>query len=379
MKSLHTIAAIILFVVLSTIASGAAAFSDNYSDETASQSDREENRIRTMNIVQKVEQYMRENDAFVGLLSRRGAGDPKTGVSDTDNIDLTGMAHTGFIVRNGFGRNAGYITLNLVRKKGAKKTGSEEYDLSVLKLWGVPHFFIGSFEKDAIVFLPEKKLQLKLWNLLQANGTLKIDKKKRYSKDSNGRMALDAEGRPRYVTDLFIKNGIFTVLHNPEYNLLSDYAEPSTQNCNEIMLKTYIGVRDHHSYGANRYNVLEMNDKQLAAYRHSIIQALEANYTPGKIILSRTKSSFAHTQNIIFGERYRSAPTLFGLKLQKERFDVVSVDSFCSTANRKYLNWSDFAVFRESYSPRRGWFIRELGHDYIKTNRFTGIKNKIAE
>jgi hypothetical protein len=378
MKKIFPLIAVLLFTIFA-LTSQAKAFSADFSAEDISPEKREENLARTTNLVKKIEAYMQNNNAFVGVLARRGAGNFDTGISDTDNLDLTGMAHAGFIVKNGFAKDAEYVTFNLVRKKGAKKIGSREYDLSVLKIWGLPQFFIGSFEKDAIVFLPVKKVQLKLWNLLRANGALEIDEQKRYIKDDGGKQMLDAKGNPRYIIDLFIKNGMFTVLHNPEYNLLSDYAEPSTQNCNEHLLKTYIGVRDHYKAGTTGYDVQKMSDSSLKEFRHNIIQAVEKNYIPGKMILSRTKSSFAFTQNIRFGERYKKSPSLFGLKLKKEHFDVVSVDSFCSEANQRYLGWSDFKVFRESHDPQRGWFIKDLGRDYVKVNRLTGKKNTIAE
>jgi hypothetical protein len=337
----------ILLIWLLVSASTAMPFSAEFSQDETSEQEIQENLKRTQNLIEKIETYMRDNDAFVGIMSRRGAGDADTGVSDTDTLDLTGMAHTGFIIRSGFSKNADYITFNLVRKKGMKKVGSEEYDLSRLKVWSLPNFFIGSFEKDAIVFLPEKKLQLKLWNHLRANGALDIEEKKRYLKDADGKQLVDDKGKPRFITDLLIKNGAFNLLHNPEYNLLSDYAEISTQNCNEHLLKTYIGIRDF-------WHLTEQgSDAALMNYRKQIAESIEANFTPSQMILSRTKSTFAFTQNIRFGERHKKSPSFLGLKLKQEKFSVVGVDSFCDQKNQKYLGWSDFKVFREKHPVER--------------------------
>ena len=379
MKIISTFIAVCF--VLFGVASQVSAFSIDFSDEGISPEQREENRARTMNLVKKVEQYMDENEALVGFLARRGTGDAdaETGVADTDNLDLTGMAHTGFIIKRDAAKDSGYITFNQVRDKGAKKTDSGEYDLSVLKVWGLPQFFIDSFEKDAIVFLPEKTLQLKLWNLLLANGALEIDEQKRFLKDKDGGQLLSVEGKPRFVTDRFIRNGIFTLLYNPEYNLLSDYAESSTQNCNEHLLKTYIGVRDYYNAGVAGYGGQNMSGSTLADFQKNIINAIESNYHPGLMVLSRTKSTFAFTENIRFGERYAKSPTFLGFKLKKERFDVVSVDSFTNEENQKILGWNDFKVFREQYSTKTGWFIEDFGKNYVKINRFTGKKNTTTE
>lgn len=354
-------------------------FSAEFSGDELSEQAKQENLRRTQNLVEKIEAYMRENDAFVGAMSRRGAGDPETGVSDTDTLDLTGMAHTGFILRSGFSKDADYITFNLVRKKGAKKVGSDEYDLSQLKVWSLPNFFIGSFEKDAIVFLPEKKLQLKLWNLLRANGALEIEEKKRFLKDEDGKQLLDDQGKPRFITDLLIKNGAFALLHNPEYNLLSDYAEPSTQNCNEHLLKTYIGIRDfwHLAEAGSDGDGTGVTDEALKNYRREIVKSIETNFTPSQMILSRTKSTFAFVQNIRFGERHEESPSLLGLKLKREKFSVVGVDSFCNPKNQQYLGWSDFKVFREKYDSAAGWSVEDWGKNYVKVNRLTGRKNEI--
>ncbi|MCW5213234.1 hypothetical protein VU04_10045, partial [Desulfobulbus sp. TB] len=366
---------LVVWLLIST--SSAMAFSDNFSQEEISEEQRQENLDRTQNLIDTIETYLRNNDTFVGIMSRRGAGDPETGVSDTDSLDLTGMAHTGFIIRSGFSKKADYITFNLVRKKGAKKVGSEEYDLSELKVWSLPNFFIGSFEKDAIVFLPKKKVQLKLWNLLRANGALDIEKKKRYLKDAKGKQLVDDKGTPRFLTDLFIKNGAFALLHNPEYNLLSDYTEISTQNCNELLLKTYIGIRDFWQLTEQGADGNGITDAALRNYRTQVAKSIEASFTPSQMILSRTKSTFAFTQNIRFGERHKESPSFLGLKLKREKFNVVGVDSFCDPKNQKYLDWSDFKVFREKYDSRSGWSIEDWGKNYVKVNRLTGRKNEI--
>jgi hypothetical protein len=105
--------------------------------------------------------------------------------------------------------------------------------------------------------------------------------------------------------------------------------------------------------------------------------AIKENYTPRQMVLSRTKSTFAFVQNIRFGERYEKSPTLFGFKIKKEKFEVVSVDSFCDPKNQVFLDWADFKVFREDYSATKGWFIRDNGKDYVKVNRMTNTKNVV--
>lgn len=352
-------------------------FAIGLSEDSANEPDPGDNMKRTTLLIDHIEDYLRDNDAYVGVIARRGAGDPKTGVSDVDNLDLSGMAHCGFVIKNGFGKNAQYITFNLVRMKSAKKIGDNEYDMSELRAWTLPHFFIGSFEKDAIVFLPPKKVQLKLWNLLRANGQLEIEPNKRYLKNNKGRQLVDTNGKAQFVTDQIVTNGAFTFFHNPEYNLLSDYAEASTQNCNEHLLKTYIGFRDFWSPSQSGYDITDPAKSTIFEINRAATTAIVKNFTPRQMTLSRTKSTFAFVQNIRFGERYSKSPTLFGFKLNKERFDVVSVDSFCDPKNQSFLSWADFKVFREDYSKAKGYMIRDLGKDYVKVNRITGKKNSV--
>ncbi len=353
------------------------AFAKGLSEDSANETNKEENMQRTTLLIEHVEDYLRENDAYVGIIARRGAGDPETGVSDVDNLDLSGMAHCGFVVRNGFAKDADYITFNLVRMKGAKKFGDKEYDLSELRAWTLPHFFIGSFEKDAIVFLPHKKVQLKLWNLLRANGQLKIKPQKRYFKNNKGRAMLDKDGQAKYTTDQIVTNGAFTFFHNPEYNLLSDYVENSSQNCNEHLLKTYVGFRDFWNPTRKGYNLINPELSAVNEMSKAAVTSISKHYTPRRMTLSRTKSTFAFVQNIRFGERYKKSPTLFGFKMKKENFEVVSVDSFCDPKNQEFLSWSDFKVFREDHSVNKGWFIKDVGRDYVKINRVSGQKNTI--
>lgn len=353
-------------------------FSAEYSDAPDTSSQNSENLQRTENIVKSVEKYMRDNDAYLGILSRRGAGDPRTGISDTDGFDLTGMAHSGFIVKNGLSPDANYITFNLVRQKGKKKTSTGQADLSELKLWTLQQFFIGSFEKDAIIFLPEKKVQLKLWNMLRSDKSLVVEEKLRLLKDKDGEQLLGREGKPRFIMDMVITGGMFTILHNPEYNLLSDYSEESTQNCNEHLLHTYIGFRDHWLAGNSDYKLEDMELKTQTQFQAAIQKAISSHFTPRQMVLSRTKSTFAFTQNIRFGERYKSSPTLLGLKLKKEKFDVVSVDSLSNPKNQGFLKWHDFKVLRENRSNQRGWFIEDWGRNYVKKNRLSGKENRIA-
>ena len=353
------------------------AFAKGLSEDSSNDTDKEENMQRTTQLIDNVENYLRENDAYVGIIARRGAGDPETGVSDVDNLDLSGMAHCGFVVRNGFGKNSDYITFNLVRMKGAKKIGDKEYDMSELRAWTLPHFFIGSFEKDAIVFLPQKKVQLKLWNLLRANGQLKIDPNKRYFNNNKGRQLLDNNGQAKYTTDQIVTNGAFTFFHNPEYNLLSDYVGESSQNCNEHLLKTYVGFRDFWKPTKPGYHLIHPEKAAVNEMTQAVNSSIAKDYTPRKMVLSRTKSTFAFVQNIRFGERYKKSPTLLGFKLNKEKFEVVSVDSFCDPKNQKFLSWSDYKVFREDYSNSKGYHIRDLGKDYVKVNRVSNKRNTI--
>ncbi len=348
-----------------------------FSEDSQSDADKNENIQRTRQLVTKIEDYLRQNDAYVGIVARRGAGNPETGVSDTDTLDLSGMAHCGFFVKTGFGKNAGYTTFNLVRIKGAKKIDGKELDLSELRVWSLPHFFIGAFEKDAIIFLPPKQVQLKLWNQLRANGQLKIEEKKRFLKNKNGKNKLDENGEPAFMTDQIIANGAFTFLHNPEYNLLSDYVEDSTQNCNEHLLKTYIGFRDFWDPRKEGNDLVKPAKPAVQKLKDAATKAIKHNYKPRQMVLSRTKSTFAFVQNIRFGESYKASPSLLGLKLRKEKFEVVSVDSFCDPANQPFLQWADFKVFREAHSKEKGWTIEDMGKDYVKVNRMTGKPNKI--
>ena len=261
--------------------------------------------------------------------------------------------------------------------KGAKKVGDKEYDISELRAWTLPHFFVGSFEKDAIVFLPEKKVQLKLWNLLRANGQLNIEPNKRYFKNNKGRQLRDDNGQAKYTTDQLVTNGAFTFFHNPEYNLLSDYVEESSQNCNEHLLKTYIGFRDFWNPTKAGYNLINPEKSAVNEMSNATMNSVAQNFSPRKMVLSRTKSTFAFVQNIRFGERYKKSPTLLGFKLNKEKFEVVSVDSFCNPKNQKFLSWSDFKVFREDYTTGKGWITRDLGKNYVKVNRVTNQRNTI--
>lgn len=373
MKLIHRLLATIFMLYLLID----PAFAIGLSEDSAREPDQKENMKRTTLLIEHVEDYLRKNDAYVGVIARRGAGDPQTGVSDVDNLDLSGMAHCGFVIRNGFGKDAEYITFNLVRMKGAKKIGDKEYDLSELRVWTLPHFFIGSFEKDAIVFLPPKKVQLKLWNLLRANGQLEIEPKKRYFLNNKGRQLLDSKGQPKFTTDQIVSNGAFTLFHNPEYNLLSDYTEASTQNCNEHLLKTYVGFRDHWNPSFSGYDITSPGDKAVHDINLATTHSIMKNYQPRRMTLSRTKSTFAFVQNIRFGERYSKSPTLLGFKLNKEKFDVVSVDSFCDPKNQKFLSWADFKVFREDQGTDGNWLIRDLGKDYVKVNRVTKERNVI--
>lgn len=352
------------------------AFAKGFSGQANDDELYRDNRQRTKQIVDHVEDYLRKNNTYVAIIARRGAGEPETGISDTDGLDLSGMAHCGFVVRNGFGKQAEFMTFNLVRQKGARHENGETYDMSELRVWSLPHFFVGTFEKDAIVFLPPKKVQLKLWNLLQANGRLKINPKKRFLEESITEAVIQ---KRRFVIDQIIANGAFPILHNPEYNLLSDYVESSTQNCNEHLLKTYIGFRDFYNPANDGYDIDHFSSEALVAMKAATKQSIKRHFTPRQMVLSRTKSTFAFTQNIRFGERYDTAPTFFGLKLQKERFDVVSVDSFCAPENQVFLKWQDFKVFRENYSATKGWFVEDWGRDYIKVNRFSEKKNTIEE
>lgn len=371
MNQIISMTIILLFMIIDPV------FAKGLSEDSSTENDREENMQRTTLLINSVEAYLKDNDAYVGIIARRGAGDPKTGISDVDNLDLSGMAHCGFIVRNGFGKDANYITFNLVRMKGAKTVDGKEYDLSELRAWTLPHFFIGSFEKDAIVFLPEKTVQLKLWNLLRANGQLKIEQKKRYLTDKTGKQQFDDNGQAKFITDQIISNGAFPVFHNPEYNLLSDFVNESTQNCNEHLLKTYVGFRDFWNPTALGYSLTTPKNQSMKKMLDAATESIKNNYNPRQMVLSRTKSTFAFIQNIRFGERYKKSPTLFGFKLNKEKFEIVSVDSFCDPRNQKLLAWSDFKVFREDYSKSKGWSIRDSGKNYVKVNRITNTKNVI--
>ena len=121
-----------------------------------------------------------------------------------------------------------------------------------------------------------------------------------------------------------------------------------------------------------------MDEDNLTELNRSVQKALEANFTPSRMILSRTKSTFAFVQNIRFGERYGKSPSLLGLKLAREKFDVVGVDSFLDPRNQSYLGWADYKVFREDQDADGNWTIEDWDRGYVKVNRFTGRKNQIA-
>lgn len=367
---------IFMLIISSLLLFSTFAQSQGFSEGSSTELD-QENLKRTQRLIEKVEEYLKAKDAYVAIIGRRGSGDPKTGVSDTDDLDLSGMAHCGFVIRNGFGKNAEFITFNLVRIKDAKKSGGNTYDLSQLRVWSLAHFFIGTFEKDAAIFLPPKKVQLQLWNMLLANGQLDIKEHKSPLKDKDGRQKKDKEGQPLYRTINEIQNGAFPLLHNPEYNLLSDYLEDSSQNCNEHLLKTYIGMRDHWNYEELGFNLKDADAATIAVLKEQTTQSIGDHYQPRKMVLSKTKSTFAFTQNIRFGESYKKAPSFLGLKLRKEKFNVVSVDSFCDPKNQSFLGWEDFAIFRENHSTQKGWYIENKGRDYVKVNRISGKENRI--
>lgn len=356
------------------------AQSMDFSNDRGSKATSKINLGRTKILTKAIKKYLSDNDAYVALISRRGAGDPSTGTSDTDPFDLSGMAHTGFAIRQGFSRNADYVTFNLVREKSAKVNNGVKYDLSELRVWSLDHFFLGAFEKDAIVFLPKKDVQLKLWNLLRANGAIKIEKRKEKLKDKMGKFLYDASGEVLTRVHNVIKNGVFALLHNHEYNLLSDYAESSTQNCNEHLLKVYIAIRD---YGDDVSEILAEKDLRerdylLTKLKRKLSTKLEDNFNPTQIVLSRTQSSFTGVQNLRLGERYAKVSRLFlGFKWKGEKFDIVGVESFCSPENREFLAWEDYKVFREDYNERlKKWYVEDWGKRYVKVNRFTGKENK---
>ena len=133
------------------------AFAKGFSEQSSTDDNGKENMQRTNLLISEVEDYLRENDAYVGIIARRGAGDPETGVSDVDNLDLSGMAHCGFVVRNGFGKNSSYITFNLVRMKGAKTVNGKDYDLSELRAWTLPHFLSVPLKRMPLSFCRKRK------------------------------------------------------------------------------------------------------------------------------------------------------------------------------------------------------------------------------
>ncbi len=120
-----------------------------------------------------------------------------------------------------------------------------------------------------------------------------------------------------------------------------------------------------------------MSPSVLNEFRQAAKTSVERNYVPRQMVLSRTKSTLAFVQNIRFGERYAQSPRFLGMKLSKEKFDVVSVDSFCNPQNQPFLAWQDFKVFREKHHPVKGWFVEDWGKNYVKVNRYTKERNRI--
>lgn len=145
------------------------------------------------------------------------------------------------------------------------------------------------------------------------------------------------------------------------------------------MLKTYVGFRDHWQPVKYGYTLATVKEETIRQIQRATSDAIEKRFKPRRMVLSRTKSTFAFTQNIRFGERHRTAPTFLGLKIKKEKFDVVSVDSFCDPKNQGFLAWDDFKVFRENHSKDKGWFIEDKGKDFVKRNRYTNKPNSVKE
>lgn len=285
----------------------------------------EENNLeRTEAISAQVTQFLTENKVLVAVLGRRGKIiDAKLGISDVDKYDATGMAHLAFVIRAGFSGEDQYITLNLV------STMDQNGKTSDLRAWSLNQFFVVAGEKDALILLPSRQNQMKLWNEVRRDMTFENE---------------DVTIGKETITRQAIRGGLFQRFHNPSYNLLSDFAYNQSQNCSEHLVKTLASV-------VRQKPTLE-----------EVSLDLELNYQPYHFKVGGIKLWLArHLKNMPLkgGER-------------KGKFHIITVESML--AQRDFLGIESIQVFRERMDLD-GYHIDDLGGDYIKKNRITGKPN----
>lgn len=279
---------------------------------------------RTQALTEKIENYLVDNQVMVALLSRRGKiVKPAKGVSDVDKFDATGMAHTGFVVRNGFGNDNPFITLNLV------STGHE----SELRAWSLDQFFIGTSEKDAIIMVPKKQEQIKLWNVLTSN--LKLNPK-------------EIEVAGQTTTRYMIEHPALQRYHKTPYNLVSDYVFNQTMNCNEFVVKAMRGI------------LTGKDLDQVSLEMELTFKPYEFNFSPLKLWMARNLTDLAIDAN----ERQVRG---------KSKIRVITVESMLSMENRAYLGIGYVHVYREAKVGNDYKIFRQA--DCVKRNTVTGKPN----
>ena len=309
----------------------AGASGDVAQDETFA-----EQKERTEKLIKTVTDYLDKENVMVAFISRRGApkGNPKKGMSDVDAYDVTGMAHTGIIIRTTLcgeppkGQDK-YLTFNLVRMPNGVEEGK---DSSEMRVWTLMNFFIGCFQKDAGIFIPKEEYQTMLWNRIMNGGQLEV---KRRIEKVNGQEVL------RQV----ISNGLLKEFHNPDYSLLSDYAGNETQNCNEHLLKVYLCI----SKGIEDIN--------------EISNLLEREFKPHLFKLGSLKTFFANVAgyNLATNEQKKTE--------KGKAFRVITVQSFVIPENQTLLDWKKVQFFREELKEENNQTvseIRDMGSNYKK-------------
>ena len=280
---------------------------------------------RTQTLTGKIEEYLIENQIMAALISRRGKiVKPKMGVSDVDKFDATGMAHTGFVVRNGFSDKNPFITLNLV------SLGAE----SELRAWSLEQFFIGSGEKDAIIMVPARNDQIKLWNAL--SGNLKLN-------------PTEVEVKGQTVTRYLIENPVLERYHVKPYNLVSDYVFNQTMNCNEFVVKAMRGILTGKS----------PDEVSLELELH--FKPYEFKISPFKLWMARNFTDLAIDTN----ERKVKG---------KSQVRVITVESMLAVNNRDFVGIEKVRVLREALVRNEYRVFPEVS--CVKRNTASGKLNK---
>jgi hypothetical protein len=306
-------------------------------DKPLTEAQKKELTDRNQALVGQITSFLRKEKVFVAFISRRGAPkDAENGISDADKYDATGLAHTGLVVRTGLSDNSGYATMNLVRVKDGAGKGKDSSDL---RIWTLEHFFLGTFEKDAGIFVPNQETQMKLWNDVmsysQPNWPVEKVKVGDHEEDRQ-----------------FIRNGLLVQLHNPAYSLLSDFANEKSQNCNELVAKAMFSalLNTQHPATLTRY--------------------MEENVRPYDFKLGLLGSLFAGAYNIRRDERMSAKGF--------EQMKVLTVEAFAAPVNRSAFRWEKLQFFREERQDGT-YRIVDKGSDYVKRNSRTGKPNAKAK